>query len=319
MRRALAPSSISLFLAASLAMHTGCGADAGLVDTDDMLAAPNTSRDPNAGSSSGAPPSSSSSSSSSGSGGTASSSGESDSGPAARCDVLWALTAAEPVAGLPPTGIRPSFSADELTAYFVMPTSQYKVYAATRPSRSEPFGEALELGSNVNGGVQTLAVFARDDGLGLLFNRFDGANSQVLAVSRSAPGEAFGEAVLHRANAILEMHARDGSAGFFARNVEGGITAIFQLRPASAPEQEAVLLADGVPQWFEPESGTLWFEQYFESPAPRFYPRTAHWDGERWGDSLPTDLPIYWTSPDLCRLYGVSEAGIVMRTRVSPP
>ena len=143
-------------------------------------------------------------------------------------------------------------------------------------------------------------------------------NSRRWPASAASSGVANGRR-RSRAGAAASSSARDGSAGFFARNVEGGITAIFQLRPASAPEQEAVLLADGVPQWFEPESGTLWFEQYFESPAPRFYPRTAHWDGERWGDSLPTDLPIYWTSPDLCRLYGVSEAGIVMRTRVSPP
>lgn len=285
-----------------------------------MLDAPPLGRDSGSGPST--PPTTSSSSSSSSSSGTPTEFTTPDAGPGPSCDVLWALTAPEVVPGLPATAIRPTFTGDELTAYFIAPGAQYKVFAATRSTRTEPFAPAVEMGSNVNGSVHAFGVMTNDPGLELLFNRFDGQTSQVFRVSRPTPTEAFGEAALFRANAILEVPARDLSVRFFARNVPNGggeTTVIYQLRPADAPEDQAILLADGVPFWFEPESGTLWFEQYFEEPAPGFYPRTAHWDGTAWGDSLPTDMRVYWTTPDRCRLYGTNEQGIVVRTRVPPP
>lgn len=311
------PVLAALLLAAVSAI--ACSDDDSLIDANDMLDAP-----PIAGRDAGAPnaPSgSSSSSSSSSSGGRPGVTGP-DASPGPTCDVLWALTAPEVVAGLPPTAIRPSFTGDERTAYFIEPATQYKVYAATRASIDEPFGAAVELGSNVNGSVHALAVMTHDSGLELLFNRFDGVSSQIFRVTRNTISDAFGAESLFRGNAVVEVPARDLSVRFFARNVPRGggeTTVVYQLRPADAPEEQAVLLADGVPLWFESESGTLWLEQYFEQPTAGFYPRTAHWDGETWGPSLPSDLRVYWTTPDRCRLYGVNEQGIVMRRRVPPP
>jgi hypothetical protein len=301
-----------------------CGSpDDELVSPNDgLLEAPHYPDKDESSSGTTAPPAttSSGSSSSSSSGGAPNGFGTPDAGATPTCGTLWALTVAEPVLGLPAAAIRPTFSSDELTAYFVQHNAggQYRIYAATRAARSEAFQPAVEMGPNVNGGLQSLAVSAAPSGLELVFNTYDGTNSQVLHATRTLSSEAFGAASLLRANAILEVTARDESVRFFARNVDGS-TAIFQLRPASAPEDQAVLLSDGVPTWYEAESATLWFEQFFASPTPAFYPRSSRWDGAAWADSLPADMRVYWISPDGCRMYGTTDAGIVVRTRVSPP
>ncbi len=263
------------------------------------------------------PSPSSGSSSSSGAGGPPA---NPDSGTTPTCGALWALTAAEVVPGLPAVAIRPTFSSDELSAYFVQPnaSNQYRIYAATRPALGQAFGAAVEMGPNINASLHSLAVSLAPAGLELVFNNYDGSTSQLLHTTRASLDGAFGPASLVRANAILEVAARDDSARFFARNVAGS-TMLFQLRPGNAPETEAQILRDGVPTWYEPESGTLWLEQFSQQPSPAFYPRTAHWDGAAWGDSIPTDLRVYWISLDGCRVYGVNELGVVVRQRVISP
>lgn len=312
-----------IVLLLGLAAAAACGPSNDYVSpTDGLLEAP-TYAGRSSSSSSGAPspaPTASSSSASSSSGSSGTVTPPDDAGNAPTCGPLWALTAAAVVPGLPATAIRPTFSSDELTVYFVQPNGAglYRVYAATRPTRGDPFQAPVEMGPNVNGGLHSYAVFASASGLELVFNNYDGDNSQVLQATRTAPSEAFGPASLRRANAILEVAARDDSVRFFARNVSGS-TAIFQLRPGNAADDQATVLSTGVPTWYEAESGTLWFEQFSPNPSPAFYPRSARWDGMTWSDSIPADMRVYWISPDGCRLYGVDAQGIVVRDRVPAP
>lgn len=253
------------------------------------------------------------------SGSTSSSSGEPTP---PECDALWSLTPPELVEGLPATALRPSFTADELTVYFVQIGGDeiWRIYAATRASRGEPFGAPVALGPNVNSGAHALAVWISDDGLQLYFNRYDGNPPQIFRVTRDSDAAGFGEPQLMRNNTISEFIARDGSARFFGRNANDG-THIYQLRPNDAAENTAMDLGLGMPTWYEPASGTLWLEQY-DAPSERWYPRTMHYAGNAWQQgSLATDVHVYWTSVDRCRLYGTlpDNGGVFVRMRVPPP
>lgn len=310
-----------IVLLAGFAAGIACGPSNDVVNpADDLLEAPAYDGEGASSSGSPVPPPPAGGGSSSGSGGGPNGFGTPDAGTPPTCGALWPMEAAVAVAGLPATAIRPSFSSDELTAYFVAPNANnlLRIYAATRASLTDPFQPAVEMGSNVNGGLESLAVSVAPSGLELVFNTYDGNDSQLLHATRAVRTDAFGPSSLLRANTILEVAARDDSVRFFARNVDGS-TRMFQLRPGNAPDDQAVLLDTGVPTWFEVETGTLWFEQFFSQPTPGFYPRFSIWNGTTWGDNLPADMRVYWISLDGCRMYGVNADGIVVRTRVPPP
>jgi hypothetical protein len=292
------------------------GASNELVDPGDDLLEPGSTvrRDGGASSSSSGAPSSSSSS---GTPSSSSSSGspQTDSG-AGGCDPSWALTAPAAVAGFPAQAKSPSFTASELSVYFLQNVGgSNRVFAATRASMTEPFGAPLELGPNVNSGGSMDHVFVSDDSLALYFSY----GNNVYVVTRTETTAAFGAATLARGNARNELVARDASARIYARNADG--IAPYALRPADAGEDVAQRLGvNGWPTWYEPSSGTLWVDSYvFTGWQFVFKPVTLRWDGAAWSGPTDSDLAVTWTSRDSCRLYGTTADAVVMRSRVLPP
>lgn len=245
---------------------------------------------------------------------------------------------AEPVPGLPTSAREPSFTGNELAAYFVQQSGgTSRVFAASRADRSQPFGSVVELGPGVNSGGHIVHVFVEDDGLSLYFTREENGGRNVYVARRSAAGQAFAAAELFRGNASNELVMRDGSARFFARR-ESDYWPVRIVRPANADESNlkgngSAQLADGwiaasmFPSWFETSSNTLWFFAQEVRVIPfggiqrRDGIRAAQWDPatDTWTAPVAADFKIVWISPDGCRLYTVNDSGVLMRERVATP
>lgn len=292
------------------------GANTDVVPPDDDL------DDPRVRPEAGAPSSSSSSSgrpggSSSGNqgGSSSSSSGEPADAGSSDCDPSWALTAVEPVGGLPENIVSLSITGDELTAYYSL---DGKLYAASRGGLGDTFGNAVELPPIINNGVRVTYLHITDDALSLYFTRFDGSVSRVYYTYRAVAGAAFGEPQLLRDAALHDFPARDGSSRFWARN--NPATTTFALRPVDAPEEQARQVDRGVPNWYEPASSTLWYRR-LDIVNDQLVPKTfaTRWDGNAWGAPVLSEVDVEFTSLDACRLYGKVGTSVVMRSRVPPP
>lgn len=301
-------------------VFVACGLNDDLIASDTSLQPPPSTTSGGGGSSSsgGAATGSSSGGAAVGDGG---SSGRPDSGPppAPRCNPADAPGPSAPVPGLPPGAQSPTFSGDELQAFFLhVSGSAYNVYQATRADRAAPFGAAVDLGLTSffppYGGV-TIS----DDALSLYYTQFNESVSLMVA-TRATAAAAFGAPTVFHPSAYMDVTARDGSARFFS-TFAADTMLLYGLRPAAADLASATpLVGNALVSWYEAPSGTLWFTQYVQTEDSLVYlPQSQHWNGATWDAAVAADLLVSWTSPDDCRLYGNDGTAVVVRSRPLPP
>lgn len=192
------------------------------------------------------------------------------------------------------------------------------MYAATRGNRSEAFGPSVEMPASINNGEPLLTVKISDAALHLHFARLSGGNYRVWRATREAAGGPFGTPQMLREWAFTDFPARDGSARFWSQRVQvipfpaKYRDFVIALQPMDAAESNAKAIGEGVPTWYEPSSGKLWFVNGANSHEMR-------WDGAAWSSSISSDWTVEFTSLDSCRMYGRNGTTAVTRSRVFTP
>jgi WD40-like Beta Propeller Repeat len=242
---------------------------------------------------------------------------EVDVPPAARCDPLATFDAPVAVPGLA-AAWTPSFTPDELTAYFFAPRLPGDLYVARRASRDQPFGQRARLGFSNPDLHETEPDISADE-LTLWFHAAPNGYRKIFVTTRISTLASFGTPALATINSATATD-NDSSVAVSADGKE----LIFQSSRAGTAGNFDLWSADrvgstfGTPRHLDAVASvsadveaTLSFDRltlYFSRDDMHGYrsrraSTTTPWEAPVRVPELDGNWHFGWLSEDDCRLY----------------